>query len=540
MAETRTGQHLDLADDHPATLLEALRRARRRHGSTMEIVRDGEGARLDYGELLTSVYALGRRLGGLPAPAGRLGILLPTSAPALVAFFAAHAANRVPVLLNFTADPATLRASCRTARIETVLTSRRFLRAAGLQASADALERCATLVHLEDLRQEVGLVDKLVAALRTRFSFLAPDHAAADDPAVILFTSGTTGEPKGVALSHANLLANMEQLRQHVPFDPAWVFFDAMPMFHSLGLTGGALLPVLSGMKTVLHPSPLDKNRIAKLIEETGANVLVATDTFARLYARSASEDALRGLRFLVLGGERVRDTTRDLLAQKTSAVIVEGYGVTECAPVVTLNQPDANRAGTVGRLLPGIEARLEPVEDIDVGRRLLVRGPNVMLGYLDPDQDSAIARRGNDWFDTGDLVDIDEDGFVRMTGRVKRFAKVGAEMVSLEAIEAEADALWAEAHHAAVVVEGADGGEQIVLVTDQPGAERSDYAAWAREHDIARVTIPDHVLVVDEVPLTATGQPRYEAVRRTARERLASGGQANRASGSSPSVRST
>ena len=544
MAETIRGPALARGEDDRGTLLAALHRARREHGGAWPIVRDGDGEPLTYARLLAGAYALGARLGTRLAPGTRVGLLLPTGTPALVAFFAVHAAGGVPVMLNYGADATTVARAAEVAQLRWVLTSRRFVRLAHLEEMATALEQRADRLDLEDLRAEIGRPAELLAALRARFPVLAREHAAPDDPAAILFTSGTTGEPKGVALSHANLLANIEQVRQHVPFDPDRVFFHAMPMFHSLGLVAGTLLPVLGGMKTVLHTSPLDRQRIPELIAETAANVLVATDTFARLYARSADGDQLRGLRYVVLGGERVRDKTRELLAQTTAADVLEGYGVTECAPVIALNQPAANRPGTVGRLLPGIEIRLEEVPDIDVGRRLVVRGPNVMLGYLDPERAGAIAPRGDDGFDTGDLVELDEDGFLRVTGRVKRFAKIGAEMVSLEAVEDEADRIWPEAHHAAVVVEAADdGGERIVLVTDQRDAGRSDYATGRGERGGARAAVPHHVVVVDAVPLTPTGKPRYEAVRRSARERLAGGEarvQANGAVGSSGRVRST
>ena len=544
MAETVRGPALERGHDDRGTLLAALHRARREHGGSRGIVRDGESAPLTYARLLAGAYALGARLGTRLAPGTRVGLLLPTGTPALVAFFAVHAAGGVPVMLNYGADATTVGRACEAAQLRWVLTSRRFVRLARLEKIANAVEQRADLLDLEDLRGELGRLDQLVAALRARFRLLARDRADPDDAAAILFTSGTTGEPKGVALSHANMLANIEQVRQHVPFDPQRVFFHALPMFHSLGLVAGTLLPVLGGMKTVLHTSPLDRQRIPDLIAKTGANVLVATDTFARLYARSADDDQLRGLHYVVLGGERVRDKTREILAETTAADVLEGYGVTECAPVIALNQPEANEPGTAGRLLPGIEIRLEDVPDIDVGRRLFVRGPNVMLGYLDPERDGAIAARGDDWFDTGDLVEIDDDGFVRLTGRVKRFAKIGAEMVSLEAVEDEADRIWPEAHHAVVVVEAADqDGERIVLVTDQEDATRRDYASRRGEQGGATAAVPHHVLVVDEVPLTPTGQPRYEAVRRLARERLSGREervQANGASGSSGRVRST
>jgi acyl-[acyl-carrier-protein]-phospholipid O-acyltransferase/long-chain-fatty-acid--[acyl-carrier-protein] ligase len=339
------------------------------------------------------------------------------------------------------------------------------------------------------------------------------------------------------------LLANVAQCRAHVPFDPSWVFFSPLPIFHAFGLTAGALLPVLSGMKAVLHPSPLDAEQIPKRLQATGASVLVATDTFARLYARAARRGELEKLRYIVLGGERVLERTRSLIAAKSHAVVLEGYGTTECAPVIAFNQPDANRPGSVGRLLPGMEARLEPLPNTRRGARLLVRGPNVMLGYLDRDRPGELASRTEDWLDTGDLVSADPDGYLTVVGRLKRFAKVGAEMISLESVESRAQALWPNALHAAIAVLAAagGGGEEIVLVTDQKGADRPALVSWARAHDVPSLAVPRRVLVVRRVPRLATGKPDYVRIQRLiARTSARAARQASTRSGDAGGSRST
>ncbi|PWE18961.1 2-acylglycerophosphoethanolamine acyltransferase [Marinicauda salina] len=492
----------------------ALRDARRRHGGSTPILQDGDGEPIGYDRLIQAAYALGGRLARKTRGDKAVGVLLPTAAPAVIAVFALHAAGRTPAMLNFTAGAAHIRAACELADVKTVVTSRRFIEAAGLEALAESLETDVELVRLEDVRAEIGALDKLVAGVRAALPDPGLARTSPDDPAVLLFTSGTTGTPKGVALSHANILANIAQCRAHIPFDPDWVFFNALPIFHGFGLTGGVLLPILGGMKTVLHPSPLDRKLIPELIAKTGANVLVSTDTFARYYARAADKDALEGLRYVVLGGERMSDATKRLFARKSSAAVLQGYGLTECGPVIAVNQPDADRPGTVGRLLPGMKARLERVPGIKAGARLLVRGPNIMLGYLDPERRGAVEARTGRWFDTEDLAEVDSDGFITVTGRIKRFAKIGGEMVSLDDVESCARALWPDAHHAAIALHADRKGEAIVLVTDQSDADREAFGEGARERGCSRLVIPSRIRVVDDVPLLATGKPDYTRVR--------------------------
>lgn len=503
----------------PRTLFQGLRQARRKHGGSKIILQDQSSGPLSYNALVQSACALGAKIAKFTSPREKVGVLLPTSAAAVVVFFALQATGRVPAVLNYSAGASSLRRACALSGLKSVLTSRRFIKAAHLERVVSKLEPAYSFVYVEDLRRLIAPIDKIIAGLRSIFPILVPERSKSNDAAVILFTSGTTGAPKGVALSHANLLANIAQTRAHIPFNANWVFFNPMPIFHAFGLTGGTLLPILGGMKTVLYPSPLDHEKIPKKIQETGANVLISTDTFARFYARAADAEALAGLHYVVLGGEKVNETTRLLFSQKSSATLLEGYGATECGPTIAVNQPDDCRQGTVGKLLPGISARLDPVPGISVGARLFVRGPNVMLGYLDPKTQGTIIPFTDDWYDTGDLARIDKDGFVTVTGRVKRFAQIGAEMVSLEAVEGYALSLWPEGSHAAIARAG--DGEAIVLVTDENKAERTDFAAWVRAHDVSRLAIPHRIVLVRKLPLLATGKPDYSAVRQIVRKKL-------------------
>jgi acyl-[acyl-carrier-protein]-phospholipid O-acyltransferase/long-chain-fatty-acid--[acyl-carrier-protein] ligase len=319
-------------------------------------------------------------------------------------------------------------------------------------------------------------------------------------------------------LSHANLIANVEQINAHVEFAPDWVFFNPLPMFHCYGLTGGTLLPLLSGRKAFLYPSPLHVREIPKLIAECGANILLATDTFAAQYARSAAKGELNSLKFCVLGAERVKPETRELFRRKFGDVeLLEGYGATEAAPVIAVNSPAANRHGTVGQILPGIEYRLEAVPGITDGAKLLVRGPNVMKGYLNPNAAGGVDTLPDGWHDTGDVVALDAEGFVAILGRVKRFAKVGGEMVSLNAVEGIAAQIWPEHHHAAVSIPCSRKGEKVVLISDNPNAELTQLIHWAQEQGAPEIALPKKIIKISELPVLGTGKTDYQTIQKMA-----------------------
>ncbi|MEO1240418.1 MAG: AMP-binding protein [Pseudomonadota bacterium] len=507
--------------DIARTLFGALEHARRFYGGNTKIVQDQTDAPLSYNALVRAAYALGGKIAKTTSPRDVMGVLLPTCVPAVITLFALQATGRTPAVLNYLAGAEGLRAACALSGVRCILTSRRFLETARLTDTIAKLEPSVRIVHLEDLRHSITPVDKLIAGMKSLFPILHREQSKHNDVALILFTSGTTGAPKGVALTHANLLANIAQCRAHIPFNSEWVFFNSLPVFHAFGLVGGALLPILGGMKTVLYPSPLDHERIPKVLAATGANVLVSTDTFARLYARAADPQALKSLRYVVLGGEHAHEKTRALLARKSSALVLQGYGATECGPVVAINQPEANKPETVGKLLPGMEARLEHVSGFSEGGLLFVRGPNVMLGYLDSDRPGQVSPRLDQWFDTGDLASVDQEGFITITGRLKRFAVIGGEMISLEAIEAYAGRIWPDNRHVAISVLLDGDRETIVLVTDQRKAKRLDFASWTQARDIPALFIPDRIVAIRKVPLLPTGKPDYIAVRRVLSRKL-------------------
>ncbi|MEJ1969795.1 MAG: AMP-binding protein [Rhizomicrobium sp.] len=502
----------------------ALVEARSKYGADHAALVDGDERVLTYEEIIRASLALGHALKRGTRPGESVGVLLPTGAGSIIAFFALSAYGRVPAMLNFTAGAAGLKSAIRTAKVKRVVTARRFVELGKLDALIGELEKSCKLVYLEDVREKLSLVDKLYAAVGTFVPGLVASRVEHTTPAVILFTSGTEGEPKGVALSHANLLANVEQVRLHLTLYPTDILFNPLPTFHCFGLTVGSLMPLLLGIKVVCHPTPLQPREIVKRIRKTGSTILLSTDTFISQYARAGDQGDLNSLRLAVCGAERLRDETRALLRKKYSIELLEGYGVTETSPVIAANQPEANRPGTVGTLMPGMTARLEPVEGIANAGRLFVKGPNVMLGYIKADQPGVIDPPPDGWHDTGDVVSIDEDGFIAIKGRMKRFAKIGGETVSLAVVESIASALWPDHSHAAIAVPDGRKGEQIVLVTTVKDASRHDLVGWAHNHGVAEIAVPRRIIAVDEVPVLGTGKTDYVQIEKNVKAQMAAG----------------
>ncbi len=504
----------------PRTLFQALLEARSLHGGGKPALEDIERKPLTYDRLVTGALVLGRRMAKASRRGEVVGLMLPSTSGAAVSFFALQAFGRVPAMLNFTAGSANLVSACKTAEIETVYTSRRFVEQARLEAVAEALSGEVNLVYLEDLRSEIGFFSKLYGLVLRPFA--GSLHARAcgtvgldpGSPAVVLFTSGSEGAPKGVVLSHDNLLANCRQLAARIDFNPTDSVINALPVFHSFGLTGGLLLPLFSGVKTFMYPSPLHYRIVPVLAYDTNATIMFGTDTFLAGYARMAHPYDFYAMRYVFAGAERVREETRRVWMEKFGLRILEGYGATECAPVIAVNSPMHFKAGTVGRLLPGMHHRLEPVPGVDHGGRLQVSGPNVMLGYLKADNPGTLERPEDGWYDTGDIVDIDAEGYVTILGRAKRFAKVAGEMISLGAVENLVSALWPDEMHAIVALPDARKGEQLVLLTEREGAKREEISAHARAEGASELMVPRQIFCVDKLPLLGSGKVDYPAAK--------------------------
>jgi acyl-[acyl-carrier-protein]-phospholipid O-acyltransferase/long-chain-fatty-acid--[acyl-carrier-protein] ligase len=495
------------------TLFQALLEARHIHGGKAPVVEDIKREPMSYGRLVVGSLALGRPLAAASRQGEAVGVLLPNVAAVVATFFALQAHGRVPAMLNYTAGLTNLKEACTAAQIRTIVTARAFVDQAKLGDIVAALEaEGLTILWLEDIGSTIGTGAKLRALIASRFAGRAHKRLriAPDAPAVILFTSGSEGLPKGVVLSHRNLLSNCRQLAARIDFNTADMVLNALPVFHSFGLTGGTLLPILHGVKTLLYPSPLHYRIVPALAYDSNATILFGTDTFLSGYARMAHGYDFYSLRYIFAGAERVRDETRKAYADKFGLRILEGYGATEAGPVIAVNTPMHFRAGTVGRLLPGIEAKLDDVPGITEGGRLSIRGPNIMAGYMKADAPGVLQPPEEGWHDSGDIVTIDGEGFVTIRGRAKRFAKIGGEMVSLPAVEGYAAALWPDAEHAVVTRPDARKGEQLVLFTTRKGAKAGDLQAWGRANGVTELAIPRDIRELDALPVLGTGKLDY------------------------------
>lgn len=507
------------------TLFGALLVAAESFGKQTPILEDQERAPLTYRRLILGALVLGKAFQAETVRGETVGVMLPNVNAAVVTLFGLSAYGRVPALLNFTAGVRNLVAALQIGEIETLITSRRFIDQTRLDETLDAVlaetraaGRAVRVIYLEDVRAALTSFDKAMGMLRSVVpGMIHARHALSPDEAgVLLFTSGSEGAPKGVVLSNANLIANVKQIEAHIgrpPLGSDQIIMNPLPIFHSYGLTGGLLLGLLGGMKVVLYPSPLQYKQVARITEETRATILFGTDTFLRGWMRAADPGQFASVRIVVAGAERVKDETRAQWAA-AGTTILEGYGATECSPVIAVNQVDDNKAGTVGRLLPGIEARLEPVEGIHEGGRLIVRGPNVMAGYIFANDPGVLVPPEDGWHDTGDIVTMDSEGRISIRGRAKRFAKIGGEMVSLAAIESLAQELWPDASHVAIAIADPKKGEQIALVSDGRDLDQAALARFAKDRGYPELWVPRAVMPVAAIPVLGSGKVDYAAVQ--------------------------
>ncbi len=518
----RLMQEMALARPGSATLYGALCDAIELHGRDRHVLEDIKQIEYTYQDLLKMALMLGRVAGRFTRPDERVGLLLPNLAPTLGMLLGLTALRRVPAMLNYTAGVDGMQAACTAAQVRTIITARAFVEQAKLAEKIAALTGIERIVYLEDVREQITFADKLWLlcwGLRRPRRVEVP--ASTEDAAVVLFTSGSEGKPKGVVLSHRAILANVAQIRAIIDISTSDRVLNVLPVFHSFGLTGGALLPLLSGASMFIYPTPLHYRVIPELTYDRGCTVLFGTSTFLGNYARFAHPYDFYRLRYVVAGAEKLAPAVREQWFEKFGLRILEGYGATETAPVIAVNTPMAYRSGTVGQFLPGIEYRLQAVPGIERGGLLHVRGPNVMSGYLKADNPGVLQAPASDvgagWYDTGDVVDVDADGFVHIVGRVKRFAKIAGEMVSLEMVEKLAQTAAPDALHAASSQPDASKGEALVLFTTSAALDRTALQSAAQQLGIPELAVPKKIVRVTELPLLGTGKTDYVTLKRMA-----------------------
>jgi acyl-[acyl-carrier-protein]-phospholipid O-acyltransferase / long-chain-fatty-acid--[acyl-carrier-protein] ligase len=497
------------------TLFQSLIDQAHLHGKKHIILEDISRKPIQYGAFLKRSFALGYAMAQKTKRSEYVGVILPNMISTAITFFALQAYGRVPAMINFSTGLRVVLLACKTAEIKTIYTSKQFIESAHLNEMILGIQKeNIQVLYLEDVVKDISFFRKMMSLIAHYIPQCFYQSSNPKDPAVMLFTSGSEGTPKGVLLSHINIQANRYQLAARVDFGPTDIIFNALPMFHSFGLTAGTLLPVLAGIKTFLYPAPLHYRVIPELVYDTNATIMFGTDTFLAGYARFANPYDFYSIRYIFSGAEKLKKETQNLWTERFGVRLFEGYGATETAPVLSTNTPMHYKSGTVGRFLPGIQYSLQKIEGISEGGRLIVTGPNIMMGYVLYDQPGVLLPLKEGAYDTGDIVSIDEEGYIKILGRVKRFAKIAGEMVSLTSVENYLSHLWPDDQHAVISRPDPTKGEVLHLITTCAQGRREEIIRYIKEHHIGELYVPKHIEIVDALPILGTGKIDYVALQ--------------------------
>jgi acyl-[acyl-carrier-protein]-phospholipid O-acyltransferase/long-chain-fatty-acid--[acyl-carrier-protein] ligase len=515
-------------------LTRSFMQAARRHPRRFAMA-DGRTPKLTFGDSLIKAVFLARRLRPLWREQKMVGILLPPSIPGALVNWAALLSGKVPINLNYTSSNESVASCAKQCELETVVTSRQFLEKVPVQPPGE-------LIYAEDLALNPGLGEKIAALLASKFlptrlleMFLGVSRPPSlDDTATVIFSSGSTGEPKGVVLSHFNLASNVEQLEQIFHLNERDRILGILPFFHSFGFTGTLCLPPLAGMGVVFHVSPLDAQAIGALVAKYSVTMLLSTPTFLNTYARRIPPEAFGSLRIVMAGAEKLPDRIAQGFEDHFGLRPLEGYGCTECSPVVAVNTYDFRAAyfrqvgakrGTIGHPLPGIAIRIVDPDTgewlaVDRPGLLLVKGPNVMVGYLNqPKKTAEVLQDG--WYNTGDIATVDEDGFLRITDRLSRFSKIGGEMVPHIRVEEKLhELIRADGQVLAVTaIPDEKKGERLVVVHTLKEEALKECLEKLAKSDLPALwkPRPDQFIYIEELPYLGTGKLDLRKLREIA-----------------------
>jgi len=501
------------------TLYQSLLKSKKRFGGRKKIIEDHKRVPLSYSQIVMRSILLSRYLKKETNSIQPVGIFLPTSVIATVMIYALHVIGRYPAMLNYGAGKKALLSCMRSADIQCIYTSHAFVKEGGFEELINEISENTSIRYVEDVAEKLGYANKISAYIFSLFpDFYYRSQVASidsEDTAVIIFTSGTEGLPKGVALSHKNFISNIMQVGCAFDFSMKDVLLNFLPIFHSFGLTAGTFLPLILGIRFFQYPSPLHYKVIPELAYEINATIIFATNTFLSGYGQHAHPYDFHKIRLAFAGAEPLTEQVEKLWVDKFGIRVLQGYGVTETTPVLSANTLLTYKKGTVGRCLPGIECRLVEVEGIMTGKRLQVKGPNVMKGYILPSNPGHIVpacteENGLGWHDTGDIVDIDDQGYITIRGRAKRFAKIGGEMISLSAVESMVANTWPDALHAVISRPDIKKGEQLILFTEHKDALRKDLLKQSKEDGLSELYVPKQIEIIAELPILASGKVDY------------------------------
>jgi acyl-[acyl-carrier-protein]-phospholipid O-acyltransferase/long-chain-fatty-acid--[acyl-carrier-protein] ligase len=475
-------------------------------GDKLAFLDRSTGQRVSYSRALLGSLLLARRFSRYED--GYVGIMIPNSAACALSVLATLMAGRVPVMINYsTGAEQNARFAQRKCDFKTIITSRTLLKRIGCNL-VDGM------VCIEDIMREVTALEKLRALfqskLPTRSILKQIHHGDPDDTVVILFTSGSEREPKVVELSHRNIGSNVNAAREAFAFHGTDILLAILPLFHVFGQTTSLWLPLSLGLTIVTHANPLEFKTVSRIIRDDKATILIATPYFLMGYLRQSSPGDFKSLRIVVVGADKAPDWLRRAYEEQHGVSVYEGYGTTETSPVISVNLPGATKPGSVGRPLPGVSVK---ITDINSGKALgpgqegkvLVKGDLVMKGYLGDIEETAL-RIEDGWYETGDMGMLDDDGYLWHRGRLKRFVKIGGEMVSLLMVEDELQQ---------IVPDDAE-----LCVVEIPDAKKGASIAVALDHDVDRkhvldklsqrlppLALPRHFVVFDELPRMSSGK---------------------------------
>jgi len=513
MISQQFGIEFDLT---PKNVLAAIIETARQYPGSVALG-DISRRKLTYRRLLAAVDAMAgqwrRRWPGEDTP--RIGVMLPGAIAMPVTILSLWAAGKIPVIFNFSTGAPAMLTCARLAGVKYIITSRTFLARAKLNVQSMAAAGME-FIYLEDVRPKISRVRQLWSLLRVALHPRCLVPHPSSDVAVVLFTSGSEGAPKGVELTHSNIIANIRQLLAVFDLTDTDRIFNTMPLFHSFGIIG-LTLPLIQGCYVFLYPSPLHYRIIPSLIYDLDCTVFISTNTFLNGYARKAAPSEFRTLRILISAAEKLQEVTANAWARRFGVRVLEGYGATECSPCITINTLVNPRFGSAGKFLPGMDYKFEPVEGVPDGGRLWVRGPNIMHGYLNPEANQKFLA-GQGWYDTGDIARVDEDGFLHILGRLKRFAKVSGEMVSLTAAEEALSGAFPQygLHFQIAVITrpDADRGEVLVAVSNEQKLQLDEIRAAIKAAGLGNLYAPRELKYVREIPKLGTGKVNHRELQ--------------------------